>query len=129
MEQAVADAFAVIPDGVAVAVELTTQAYHSFLPMVQVNIPGQEEQTVHLVDIDKLLGGIDELSRLGGKADLDIMSRHDEREVIDVVHIVREWTVLGVATVRSRDGDAFQMVVAIDTHGSVDHDAGSSYLC
>ena len=101
MEQAVADAFTVIPDGVAVAVEFTTQAYHSFLPMVQVNIPAQEEQTVHLVDIDKLLGGIDELSRLGGKADLDIMSRHDEREVIDVIHIVREWTVLSVATVRS----------------------------
>ena len=99
MEQTVADAFAVVPDGVAVAIELTIQTYHSFLPMVQVNVAGQEEQALYLVDIDKLLGGIDELARLGYKFDGDIMSRHDEREVIDVIHVVREWTVLGVAAV------------------------------
>ena len=115
----------IVLDGVATAIELTPQT-EGASPVLQFQVASQVEDAVFLVDVVQLLGGIDVAAFLRLERHLDIVVRHREREGIDIVHIVGERTTLSIAAVRVADGDARQVVVAIDAHGGVDDGAGTS---
>ena len=97
-------------------------------PVVQVNIPCQIEDAFLIVDAGKLAGGIDEQTLLNLRGDEDVMTGHRKREGIDVFCIVSERALESVASVRCRDGNALQVVVAGYTHGCGDHGTGISRL-
>ncbi len=108
-------------------VEVAKQIY-LLCPVVQFNIPDQVERTFLIVDIYKLLGGIDVSARLCLEADLDIMSRHGEREGIDVVHVVGERAVLSIVAEGIGNGDADKVLIALNAHRARDDCTGNSCL-
>ena len=94
------------------------------VPVVQVNIPGQVVEARLVVEVCKLAGGIDVLTYLDFGGNQDVMVGHGKGEGIDVLGVVGERALEGVASVRCRNGDALQMVVAIHPHGCGDQSAG-----
>ena len=103
----------VVSDGVTATMEGTLQTDGPILsPIVQVNISCQIEDAFPVIDFLKLGSGIDESALLDLRSDEHFMSGHREREGIDVLGVVGERALEGVATVRCRDGDALQVVVA-----------------
>ena len=118
------------PDGVTTTMEGAFQTDGPVLtPIVQVNISCQIIDAFLVVDIGKLAGGIDEPALLDLGGDEDLMSGHGKREGIDVLGIVGERTLEGVASVRCRDCDALQMVVVCNAYGCSNHGAGISHIC
>ena len=112
-EQAQGGTLFVVSDGVTLTMEGTLQIDGPILsPIVQVDISCQIEDAFSIIDAGKLAGRIDEPALLGLWGDSDFMSGHRKREGIDVLGVVGERTLEGVATVRCRDGDALQVVVA-----------------
>ena len=87
-----------VSDGVTVAIEGAVQIDFLF-PVVQVKIPGKEELSAHIVHLDKLLWGVDELTLFGCEGNEDIVTRHDEQEGIYVLLIIRKLAVLRFAAV------------------------------
>ena len=124
-EQSYGGTLVVEPDGVTAAMEGAFQRDGPLLvPVVQVNIPGQVVEAGLIVDAGKLAGGIDVLACLDTGGNQDFMVGHGKGEGIDVLGIVGERALEGVASVRCRNGDALQMVVAIHPHGCGDQSAG-----
>ena len=100
------------PDGVTTTIEGTFQNDGPVLtPIVQINISCQIINAFLVVDMGKLAGSIDEPALLDLGGDEDFMSGHGKREGIDVLGIVGERALEGVASVRCRDDDALQVVV------------------
>ena len=70
------------------------------VPVVQVNIPGQVVEARLVVEVCKLAGGIDVLTYLDFGGNQDVMVGHGKGEGIDVLGIVGERALEGVASVR-----------------------------
>ena len=114
-------------DGMTATVEVAKQI-DLLYPVVQFNIPDKVERSFLIVDIDKLLGGIDVSARLCLEGNLGIMCRHGEREGIDIVHVVGERAVLSIVAEGIGNGDADKVLVALNAHRARDDCTGNSCL-
>ena len=76
------------------------------------------------MEVCKLAGGIDVLTCLDFGGNQHFMVGHGKGEGIGVLGVVGERALEGVFSVRCRNGDALQVVVAIDAHGCGDQGTG-----